>query len=175
MGIPLSEETLRLLDGKNYAVLATINPDGSPQTSVMWVGRDGGDLLFSTVDDRDADARVAAHVAVLHAPGHGREQQVIAVTADPHHGGLRAAVGIHRGQHRVVLAVQERERRFAERDTHTRTVAAGRSVGRSPCGRDELSGAVKRLTARECDGLRRRNSLSKRPGRPVREPRRMPI
>ena len=52
MGIPLSEETLALLDGKNYAVLATVNPDGSPQTSVMWVGRDGGDLLFSTVAGR---------------------------------------------------------------------------------------------------------------------------
>jgi len=52
MGIPLSEATLRLLDGKNYAVLATLNPDGSPQTSAMWVGRDGGDLLFSTVEGR---------------------------------------------------------------------------------------------------------------------------
>jgi PPOX class probable F420-dependent enzyme len=52
MAIPLSEATLRLLDGKNYAVLATVNPDGSPQTSVMWVGRDGGDLLFSTIEGR---------------------------------------------------------------------------------------------------------------------------
>jgi PPOX class probable F420-dependent enzyme len=52
MGIPLSEPTLSLLDGRNYAVLATVNPDGSPQTSVMWVGRDGGDLLFSTVEGR---------------------------------------------------------------------------------------------------------------------------
>jgi PPOX class probable F420-dependent enzyme len=52
MAIRLSESTLRLLDGKNYAVLATVNPDGSPQTSVMWVGRDGGDLLFSTVEGR---------------------------------------------------------------------------------------------------------------------------
>ena len=52
MGIPLSEATLRLVDGKNYAVLATVNPDGSPQTSVMWVGRDGNDLLFSTVEGR---------------------------------------------------------------------------------------------------------------------------
>ena len=52
MSIPLSEATLALLDGKNYAVLATINPDGSPQTSVMWVGRDGTDLLFSTVEGR---------------------------------------------------------------------------------------------------------------------------
>ena len=52
MGIPLSEAALALLDGKNYAVLATVNPDGSPQTSVMWVGRDGDDLLFSTVAGR---------------------------------------------------------------------------------------------------------------------------
>jgi PPOX class probable F420-dependent enzyme len=52
MGIRLSEATLRLLDGKNYAVLATVNPDGGPQTSVMWVGRDGGDLVFSTVAGR---------------------------------------------------------------------------------------------------------------------------
>jgi PPOX class probable F420-dependent enzyme len=52
MGITLSEATLGLIDGRNYAVLATVNPDGSPQTSVMWVGRDGGDLLFSTVAGR---------------------------------------------------------------------------------------------------------------------------
>ena len=52
MGIPLSQATLELLDGKNYAVLATVNPDGSPQTSVVWIGRDGGDLLFSTVAGR---------------------------------------------------------------------------------------------------------------------------
>jgi len=52
MAIALSEETLRLLDGKNYAVIATVNPDGSPQTSVIWVGRDGGDVLFSTVEGR---------------------------------------------------------------------------------------------------------------------------
>jgi PPOX class probable F420-dependent enzyme len=52
MGIPLSDATIRLLDGKNYAVLATVNADGSPQTSVVWVGRDGGDLLFSTVQGR---------------------------------------------------------------------------------------------------------------------------
>ena len=52
MAIPLSEATLRLVDGKNSAVLATVNPDGSPQTSVVWVGRDGDELLFSTVEGR---------------------------------------------------------------------------------------------------------------------------
>jgi len=52
MGIPLNDATLRLLDGKNYAVLATVNHDGSPQTSVIWVGRDGRDVVFSTVEGR---------------------------------------------------------------------------------------------------------------------------
>jgi PPOX class probable F420-dependent enzyme len=52
MGIPLSDAALALLDARNYAVLATINPDGGPHTSVMWVGRDGNDLLFSTVEGR---------------------------------------------------------------------------------------------------------------------------
>jgi PPOX class probable F420-dependent enzyme len=52
MGLPLSQGALRLVDGRNYAVLATVNADGSPQTSVVWVGRDGGELLFSTVEGR---------------------------------------------------------------------------------------------------------------------------
>jgi len=52
VGISLSDATVRLLDGRNYAVLATVNADGSPQTSAMWVGRDGNDLLFSTVQGR---------------------------------------------------------------------------------------------------------------------------
>ena len=52
MGFELSEAARALLDGRNYAVLATVNPDGGPQTSVMWVGRDGSDALFSTVEGR---------------------------------------------------------------------------------------------------------------------------
>ena len=52
MAIEFSTATVRLLDGANYAVLATVNPDGSPQSSVVWVGRDGDDLLFSTVEGR---------------------------------------------------------------------------------------------------------------------------
>jgi PPOX class probable F420-dependent enzyme len=52
MGIELNAETRRLLDGRHFGVLATINPDGAPQTSAMWVGRDGNDVLFSTVAGR---------------------------------------------------------------------------------------------------------------------------
>jgi PPOX class probable F420-dependent enzyme len=52
MTIPLTQPTLALVDGKNYAVLATVNPDGSPQTSVIWVGRDDDGVLFTTVAGR---------------------------------------------------------------------------------------------------------------------------
>ena len=52
MGIVLNDEIRGLLDGPNFAVLATLNPDGGPQTSAMWLGRDGDDVLFSTVAGR---------------------------------------------------------------------------------------------------------------------------
>ena len=52
MGIALNDETRRLLDGRHYAVLATLNADGGPQTSAMWVGRDGDDVLMSTLEGR---------------------------------------------------------------------------------------------------------------------------
>ena len=52
MGMSLNDEIRRLLDGRHFAVLATINPDGAPQTSAMWVGRDGDDVLMSTVAGR---------------------------------------------------------------------------------------------------------------------------
>ncbi|MCP2343373.1 PPOX class F420-dependent oxidoreductase [Actinomadura rupiterrae] len=48
----LSDAARRLVDGENPAVLATVNPDGSPQTSVVWVGRDGDDLLVSSQQGR---------------------------------------------------------------------------------------------------------------------------
>ncbi|HTZ92185.1 MAG TPA: PPOX class F420-dependent oxidoreductase [Streptosporangiaceae bacterium] len=52
MTISLTQPTLALIDGKNYAVLATINADGSPQTSVIWIGRDDDGVLFTTVEGR---------------------------------------------------------------------------------------------------------------------------
>ncbi|GAA3077322.1 PPOX class F420-dependent oxidoreductase [Streptomyces roseofulvus] len=62
---PLSAAVRALLDDPNHAVLATIQPDGSPQTSVVWVGRDGDDVLISSQEGRRkvknvrADARVS--------------------------------------------------------------------------------------------------------------------
>ena len=41
-----------MVDGRNFAVVATVNPDGSPQTSVVWVGLDGDAVVFSTTAAR---------------------------------------------------------------------------------------------------------------------------
>jgi PPOX class probable F420-dependent enzyme len=48
----LNNAVRELVDGKNFATLATINADGSPQTSPVWITRDGDDLLVSTVIGR---------------------------------------------------------------------------------------------------------------------------
>jgi PPOX class probable F420-dependent enzyme len=52
MGLELSELAARLLDGPTFAVLCTINPDGSPQSSVIWVKRDDDTVVFSTIRGR---------------------------------------------------------------------------------------------------------------------------
>jgi PPOX class probable F420-dependent enzyme len=52
MGIRLNDATLKLVDGRNYAVVGTVNPDGSPHTSVVWISRDDSDLIFTTLEGR---------------------------------------------------------------------------------------------------------------------------
>jgi PPOX class probable F420-dependent enzyme len=52
MRVHLNDAVRRLAEGPNFATLATVNPDGSPQTSAMWVGLEGDDLVFSTVVGR---------------------------------------------------------------------------------------------------------------------------
>jgi PPOX class probable F420-dependent enzyme len=42
----------RILSGPHLAILSTINPDGSPQASVIFVKPEGDDVLFSTIKGR---------------------------------------------------------------------------------------------------------------------------
>ncbi|MGO9886884.1 MAG: PPOX class F420-dependent oxidoreductase [Solirubrobacteraceae bacterium] len=50
---PLLNEPVRyILDGPHLSVLATTDPDGKPQTSVIFVKRDGDHILFSTIEGR---------------------------------------------------------------------------------------------------------------------------
>jgi PPOX class probable F420-dependent enzyme len=56
--VMLNDAVRKLLDDPNPAVLATINADGSPQTSVIWVGRDGDDVLISSAAGRRKERNV---------------------------------------------------------------------------------------------------------------------
>ncbi|MFF2201348.1 PPOX class F420-dependent oxidoreductase [Streptomyces sp. NPDC058145] len=68
MPAALSDRLKSLLDGPVFIVVGTIQPDGSPQLSPVWVKRDGDQILFSTTVDRrkkknmDRDPRVSVVV-----------------------------------------------------------------------------------------------------------------
>jgi PPOX class probable F420-dependent enzyme len=52
MDITLNQAAREVLDGPHFAMLATSNPDGRPQSSVIFVKRDGDTVVFSTIKGR---------------------------------------------------------------------------------------------------------------------------
>ncbi|MFD6274787.1 PPOX class F420-dependent oxidoreductase [Streptomyces sp. NPDC060209] len=54
-----NEETRKLLDGRNFATVATLNRDGGPQTSVVWIVREEDTVLFSTTAGRQKARNLA--------------------------------------------------------------------------------------------------------------------
>ncbi|WP_199432986.1 PPOX class F420-dependent oxidoreductase [Qaidamihabitans albus] len=76
MTITFGEDTRNLLDGRNFATVSTVDPDGGPQSSVVWYRRDGDTILFSvTSDKRKArnlrrDPRISVAVFDIENPYH---------------------------------------------------------------------------------------------------------
>jgi PPOX class probable F420-dependent enzyme len=64
----LSEKARALITRPLLASLATLNPDGSPQITPLWIDLDGDDVVFNTAQGRkkarnlERDARVAVTV-----------------------------------------------------------------------------------------------------------------
>jgi PPOX class probable F420-dependent enzyme len=64
----LSEKARALITRPVLASLATLNPDGSPQITPLWVDLDGDDVVFNTAQGRkkarnlERDSRVAVTV-----------------------------------------------------------------------------------------------------------------
>lgn len=52
MSVALPDAAREILDAPEFATLATIMPDGQPHLSVVWIERDGDDVLVSTVEGR---------------------------------------------------------------------------------------------------------------------------
>src|SRR3712207_655501 len=47
-----NESVRHLLDGPNFAVVATLTPSGAPHTSTVWYLRDGDTVLISVTADK---------------------------------------------------------------------------------------------------------------------------
>ncbi|WP_416967283.1 PPOX class F420-dependent oxidoreductase [Streptomyces sp. 4F14] len=52
MTISFDDSVRALLDGKNFASVATLGADGAPHNSVVWMKRDGDFVLLTSVDNR---------------------------------------------------------------------------------------------------------------------------
>ena len=74
MAIPLSNDVRALLDSPNFVHLATLMPDGSPQSVPVWAAREGDRILICTGEgslkakNTRRDPRVAISVVDFHDP-----------------------------------------------------------------------------------------------------------
>jgi PPOX class probable F420-dependent enzyme len=48
----LSTKAKQLIDGKNFASVATVMPDGSPQVAPLWIDREGETIVLNTTRSR---------------------------------------------------------------------------------------------------------------------------
>ncbi|MFD8719808.1 PPOX class F420-dependent oxidoreductase [Streptomyces sp. NPDC059629] len=77
--VTFDDSVRALLDGRNFASVATLGPGGAPQNSVVWIQREGDTVLFSSVDSRQKvrnlrrDPRVSLTVFDLANPYHSAE------------------------------------------------------------------------------------------------------
>src|SRR2546428_13821696 len=56
----LTPEQRKFLEDKRFAVVGTINPDGSPHLAVMWYLLDGDDVVVNSAQGRIKDRNLAA-------------------------------------------------------------------------------------------------------------------
>jgi PPOX class probable F420-dependent enzyme len=74
MAIALSDDVKSLVRGANFAHLATLMPDGSPQNAPVWVDLDGDRILICTGDgslkarNTKRDPRVAISIVAYDNP-----------------------------------------------------------------------------------------------------------
>ncbi|WP_410642738.1 PPOX class F420-dependent oxidoreductase [Amycolatopsis sp. lyj-346] len=88
MTLSLTEAAREVLDGPHTAVLATSNADGRPQSSVIFVKRDGDSVVFSTIEGRlkTRNMRRDSRVSLLVAGNPGRYVEIrgrVELTPDP--------------------------------------------------------------------------------------------
>ena len=89
MDITLNEAARAVLDGPHIAAIATSNVDGRPQSSVVFVKRDGDTVVFSTIKGRlktrnmARDPRVSLLVADKSQPRYLEIRGTVEIIEDP--------------------------------------------------------------------------------------------
>lgn len=74
MSQALSQEVKQLVDRPNFAHFSTLMPDGSPNSTPVWIGRDGDKLVVCTGEgslkakNTSRDSRVAISVVDFNNP-----------------------------------------------------------------------------------------------------------
>ena len=74
MPVSLPDGLKAALDAPTFVHLTTLDPDGAPQASAMWVKRDGDRIVFNTAQGRrkwrnmQADPRVAVSASPIGEP-----------------------------------------------------------------------------------------------------------
>ncbi|MGW0335089.1 PPOX class F420-dependent oxidoreductase [Streptomyces sp. NPDC003011] len=72
--VSFDDSVRALLDGRNFASVATLGPGGAPQNSVVWIKREDDTVLFSSTDGRQKvrnlrrDPRISVSVFDLANP-----------------------------------------------------------------------------------------------------------
>ncbi|MBN6054315.1 PPOX class F420-dependent oxidoreductase [Nonomuraea sp. RK-328] len=138
MSVTLSDTARQILDAPNIGVLATLNPDGSPQTSVVWVGTDGDDVVVSSQAGRrkvvnlERDPRASLTVFDLSNPDRYVEVRGVATVTEDE--GRRLAVRLAEkyegeGAGEEYLRLPPEEVRVAIRITPRRVVGNAASAG----------------------------------------------
>jgi PPOX class probable F420-dependent enzyme len=80
MAAAIPAEAKHLFQEKDFAHVATINPDGTPQVSAVWIAMDGDLITFNTAEGRVKPRNVRANPAVavsIHAQDNPYENLIV--------------------------------------------------------------------------------------------------
>lgn len=91
----IPQDATPLLEGRHFASVSTLMPDGSPQVTTVWVDHDGDTILFNTAKGRqkhrnlERDPRIAVAVYNSENPYQqlhvrGRVTEMTTAGADEH-------------------------------------------------------------------------------------------
>lgn len=122
MPIPLPDGIRRLLVDRAYGHVVSLNADGTPQVTMVWMDVDGDDALFNTAEGRVKPRNLRRDPRVQVAIQHRNEPQSYAVLhgratiteqgADPHIDKLaKRFLGLDRypfrtpGEHRLIVRI----------------------------------------------------------------------